>query len=88
MDVRLSATRDMAYPLIASFLTYEEWTMGIELDVANRQVSAMSCNRRSPCQIVFTPGSPSRLCPMNPPSWAIQRTQVCKVGGVEGGKVV
>ena len=42
--------------------------MGVELEVANRHVSAMSSKRRSPCQIVFTPGSPSRLRPINPPS--------------------
>jgi BASS family bile acid:Na+ symporter len=35
--------------------------------------------------IVFTPGSPSFLRPRKPPSWAIQRTQVFKLGGERGG---
>lgn len=52
---------------------------------ANIQVSAMSCKRRNPSQIVFTPGSPSRFRPKKPPNLAIQRIQVFIVGGVDGG---
>jgi hypothetical protein len=49
------------------------------------QVAAISCNRCSPHQIVFTPGLPSPLRPKKPPRLAIIRTAACKDGGVSGG---
>jgi hypothetical protein len=75
----------LSYALVTSFLTKEDLTQVEVVGETNFQVCAMSCNRRRPCQSVFTPGSPSCLRPKKPPSWAIQRTQVLKLGGASGG---
>src|SRR4028119_980191 len=75
----------VSYALVASFLTKEDLTGVEEIGETSSQVWAMSCSRRRPCQIVFTPGSPSPLRPKKPPSWAIQRTQVFKLGDDRGG---
>lgn len=56
-----------------------------EVERRSCQVVAMSCRRRSPRQIVVTPGSPSWLHPRNPPSWTIHRTASCNVSGVADG---
>ncbi len=73
------------YALVTSFLTKEDLTEVAVVGESSSQVCAMSCSRRRPCQIVFTPGSPSPLRAKKPPSWAIQRTQVFKLGGDRGG---
>ena len=45
---------------------------------------ATSIIRCNPCQIVLTPGSPSRLRPRKPPSWAINRSTSLRRGGSVG----
>ncbi len=74
-----------SYALVASFLTNSGLRGTVEIGETSSKVWAMSCSRRRPCQIVFTLGSPSCLRPKNKPSWALQRTQVCKLGGIGGG---
>jgi hypothetical protein len=46
----------VSYALVTSFLTKEGLTQVEVVEETSIQVCVMSCNRRRPCQIVFTPG--------------------------------
>ncbi len=58
----------LSYALLTSFLIKSGLTEVVVVGESSNQVCVMSCSRRRPCQIVFTPGSPSCLRPKNPPS--------------------